>query len=383
MAINNPNLGGAPAPTPRMAGEPVPHFNMPPGIHIPAPGSAPAGPVGYEPPPRINMPPGMVIPDPAQQPQYPPEPPPRVNALPGAAPASSQVVPTFLGASAAAMSAVLPPPGPPAQQQPVTIELDDPTPVQAVKLELNPFMTLSKRDKTGTLEGGQGTRPTDGRIYPKYPYRPASTSHPIYQTAKVVNLPDRHGYVIPAFVDLRPFCPKEISDSIETGEASLTFRETLYNLSAEKPLPGRLRHLGGSYCLADEFENLCTHGCAPAEFLGEGAAEVIAARPFRLGEVIVVDWANPDAVKLLLSLKKPVAIGFTVYESFDDGPGLDRLLKLPTSDEPIMGGWAMLVVGFEARGWIVRNSRGSSWGGKGYAIMPYGYEATWFDAFTA
>ena len=82
-------------------------------------------------------------------------------------------------------------------------------------------------------------------------------------------------------------------------------------------------------------------------------------------------------------MDRPLVIGFTVYESFAEGPNSSRLLKLPESDERVLGGWTMLVVGYETQGWIVRNFQEPSWGTNGHAIMPYGYETTWFDAWTA
>jgi hypothetical protein len=190
-------------------------------------------------------------------------------------------------------------------------------------------------------------------------------------------------------VDLRKLCLEEVVNSPNPGVASATWREICYNANSPVKLPGRLSaaYLAGKSeqpCVADEFLTMYTHGVPPEEYKTPTAAAAIAARPFRISEPVAVDFSNPEAVRLVLSAERPipVMIGFTVFESFDDGPGTDRMLKLPAPDEAILGGWALIVVGYEQRGWIVRNSQGPEWGAGGYAIMPYGYESYWFDCWT-
>jgi len=72
----------------------------------------------------------------------------------------------------------------------------------------------------------------------------------------------------------------------------------------------------------------------------------------------------------------PFVFGFSVYESFE-GQDVASIGKvpLPTRKERLLGGHAVLAVGYDddAQRFIVRNSWGDGWGMAGYCTMPYGY----------
>jgi C1A family cysteine protease len=72
----------------------------------------------------------------------------------------------------------------------------------------------------------------------------------------------------------------------------------------------------------------------------------------------------------------PFIFGMTVYESFEgEKIAKDGILNMPAPNEAIVGGHAILCVGFndDTKCFIVRNSWGASWGDKGYFYMPYVY----------
>jgi C1A family cysteine protease len=72
----------------------------------------------------------------------------------------------------------------------------------------------------------------------------------------------------------------------------------------------------------------------------------------------------------------PFVFGFTVYESFESAHvAKTGHASLPKPDEPVVGGHAVMGVGYDdARQWfIVRNSWGMGWGMKGYFTLPYAY----------
>jgi C1A family cysteine protease len=83
------------------------------------------------------------------------------------------------------------------------------------------------------------------------------------------------------------------------------------------------------------------------------------------------------ALKAALSEGQPVVIGLQVYESFQsDEVARSGIVPFPKKmAERILGGHAMLAVGYVDRGKsgavIVRNSWGNEWGDQGYCYMPY------------
>lgn len=84
----------------------------------------------------------------------------------------------------------------------------------------------------------------------------------------------------------------------------------------------------------------------------------------------------PNYLKGALAVNFPVVIGFTVYSGFES-PDVAKtgVLNLPQQGEQVMGGHAVLVVGYEdsSQRFMVRNSWGEGWGQAGYFTMPYAY----------
>ena len=72
----------------------------------------------------------------------------------------------------------------------------------------------------------------------------------------------------------------------------------------------------------------------------------------------------------------PFVFGFTVYDGFEsEAVAQTGKLDLPTTSESVVGGHAVLAVGYDraTRRISVRNSWGDSWGQKGYFTMPWEY----------
>ena len=73
-----------------------------------------------------------------------------------------------------------------------------------------------------------------------------------------------------------------------------------------------------------------------------------------------------DELKKSLYLFGPCLIAFPAYNYNEN-------LWLPEKDgDELLGGHAMTVVGYNDRGFIIRNSWGNNWGEDGYCIYPYG-----------
>ena len=86
-----------------------------------------------------------------------------------------------------------------------------------------------------------------------------------------------------------------------------------------------------------------------------------------------------DQMRGCLAAGYPFVFGFTVYSSFE-GQDVAKtgVLSMPTLDEQVVGGHAVLAVGYDdaSQTFLVRNSWGTGWGQAGYFTMPYAYLTT-------
>ena len=83
-----------------------------------------------------------------------------------------------------------------------------------------------------------------------------------------------------------------------------------------------------------------------------------------------------NQMKSCLAEGYPFVMGFTVYESFESATVASTgTLQMPVAGETVVGGHAVLVVGYDdaQSRFIVRNSWGAGWGMAGYYTMPYEY----------
>ncbi len=81
-------------------------------------------------------------------------------------------------------------------------------------------------------------------------------------------------------------------------------------------------------------------------------------------------------MKACLAAGYPFAFGFSVYESFESqAVASSGVVPLPASGEELLGGHAVLAVGYDdaSQRFLVRNSWGAGWGQGGYFTMPYAY----------
>lgn len=71
----------------------------------------------------------------------------------------------------------------------------------------------------------------------------------------------------------------------------------------------------------------------------------------------------------------PFVIGISVYQSFESSEAASTgMIPMPQSNEQLLGGHAVLCVGYEGNGqWICRNSWGTDWGDRGYFFLPQEY----------
>ncbi len=83
-----------------------------------------------------------------------------------------------------------------------------------------------------------------------------------------------------------------------------------------------------------------------------------------------------EQFKGCLAAGYPFVFGFAVYTSFESAEvAKTGAVDLPALDEDILGGHAVLAVGYDDQSgrFLVRNSWGPGWGQEGYFTMPYAY----------
>jgi C1A family cysteine protease len=88
---------------------------------------------------------------------------------------------------------------------------------------------------------------------------------------------------------------------------------------------------------------------------------------------------NLVQMKGCLASGYPFVLGFTVYTAFESPQVASTgVLNMPASSESVLGGHAVLAVGYDdsAQRFTIRNSWGNGWGMKGYFTMPYAYLLT-------
>lgn len=84
---------------------------------------------------------------------------------------------------------------------------------------------------------------------------------------------------------------------------------------------------------------------------------------------------SPSQIQAALANGQPVVAGFSVYESFEsDEVAKTGIVPVPAESEALLGGHAILIVGYKEKQFIVRNSWGAAWGQAGYCLMPMAYE---------
>jgi C1A family cysteine protease len=128
------------------------------------------------------------------------------------------------------------------------------------------------------------------------------------------------------------------------------------------------------------------------------AKDIKDAMPYKIkGSKMVT---GIDGIKTALFTRaQPVLMGMTVYESMEsEAVAQSGILPMPKRGEQVMGGHAVLIVGYKdspkpslfgcikslftgksAGLFIVRNSWGPDWGDHGYFYMPYEYLLKYSD----
>ena len=207
-------------------------------------------------------------------------------------------------------------------------------------------------------------------------------------------------HVLPPKVDLRPYCPP-VYNQEDLGSCTSNSLAGAYQFEQMKQkkvnfVPSRLfiyyneRVIEGTVdqdagaMIRDGIKTMVSDGVCP-ESMWKYITGKFAVKPPKTcydtalnNQVLQYLSVNQNLyeVKHCLSEGYPIAFGFTVYDSLmtDDVARLG-MVPMPTSDDNVQGGHAVLAVGYDdtKECLIVRNSWGAGWGLNGYFYLPYGF----------
>jgi len=216
------------------------------------------------------------------------------------------------------------------------------------------------------------------------------------------------GAVLPASIDLRKWCTRirdQGAANASTAFSAIALTEyferrafgrhenysELFLYRATRDLLGFKTDLGAD--LRTTLHALQRFG-APAEKIMPYAAEREGETPpafayaysdmFRNIRYFRLDDAKLTGKEVLLNVRRclaarlPTVFGVSVYTSFPQ-PGEGAEVQLPEPGEQLLGGHALLAIGYddermiggEQGALLVRNSWGAGWGEKGYGYLPY------------
>ena len=213
--------------------------------------------------------------------------------------------------------------------------------------------------------------------------------------------PPRYLADLPAKLDLRDQCPKEICDQGQLGSCTANAIGCAYEFDLLKQeladvMPSRLfiyyneRAMEGTIdsdsgaMIRDGIKSVAKQGvCAEkswpyeiSHFTDKPSDECYAeALEHRVGSYQRVA-RTLNQFKGCLASGFPFVFGFTVYESFEsDEVARTGEAPMPSSNEQVLGGHAVLAVGYDdaTQRFIVRNSWGDGWGDHGHFTLPYQY----------
>ena len=150
----------------------------------------------------------------------------------------------------------------------------------------------------------------------------------------------------------------------------------------ERDMEGTIDSDAGA-CIRDGIKSINTLGVCP-ESIWPYDIDKFTHKPSRAAyesalqdvsiEYSTVDNTSLNQVRTALASGFPIIFGMSVYDSFESQHVAQTgNVDLPGANESLVGGHAVLCVGFDmnTRRVLVRNSWGDSWGQAGYFTLPF------------
>lgn len=206
---------------------------------------------------------------------------------------------------------------------------------------------------------------------------------------------------LPAKVDLRKQCPAVYDqgqlgsctanaigaafefDMMKQALANVFMPSRLFIYYNERVIENTVKIDAGAQ-IRDGIKSVSKQGVCP-ETLWPYVVEKFAQKPPTVSFSTALNYQALSYQRVTRTLNQmqgcladgyPFVFGFTVYDSFEsEQMAKTGKLSMPKQSEKVIGGHAVLAVGFDnsVKRFIVRNSWGNGWGQKGYFTIPYDY----------
>lgn len=173
-------------------------------------------------------------------------------------------------------------------------------------------------------------------------------------------------------------------NELEQHEADAATPSRLFIYYNERTMEGTVSEDAGAE-IRDGIKSVAQLGAPPESVwpyeIGKFARKppAKAYRQARAHRALRYSRVVQDAIALqnVLASSFGISFGFTVYESFETSVGANGIVPMPHPDERVLGGHAVVAVGYKTiRSQLYfecRNSWGPGWGDHGYFWMPSAY----------
>lgn len=170
-------------------------------------------------------------------------------------------------------------------------------------------------------------------------------------------------------------CIKEYQENVDVGIKTHMSPQFVYNLRSNYPQSGMYGR--------DVMAILLKNGCCLESTYAYETQHVAAQIPVKAKDEAIkykiqsyAQVNTVDALKVALYKNGPCYISLPCYNYGGS------FWKPANSTEKQIGGHAVTVVGYDKKGFILRNSWGDKWVDKGYTMYPYGDFGMHFEIWT-
>jgi C1A family cysteine protease len=173
-------------------------------------------------------------------------------------------------------------------------------------------------------------------------------------------------------------------NELKQKEPSAATPSRLFIYYNERLMEGTVKQDAGA-AIRDGIKSVAQIG-APPETLWPYVIAKFASKPSataykeaRKHEAIRYSRVTQDqtSIQNVLALGFPISFGFTVYASFESNVGANGIVPMPQPQENVLGGHAVVAIGYKSIGgqlyFECRNSWGPAWADHGYFWLPAGY----------